>query len=197
MKVITREYLEKINACLPALEWFSRKYPEGKELKLLKKDALYNSSWSSWLITHILNREDCIRYAIFAAKQVIHIFEKKYPEDLRPRKAIEAAENYLNNPDAAYAAAAAAADAADAAYAAAYAAYYAAYYADAAYYAAYAAYYAAYAAYAADAADAAYYAAYAVYAAAYAAYSAYEKNKMKLIILEYGLKLIYEGDYVI
>ena len=173
MKVITREYLEKINACLPALEWFSRKYPEGKELKLLKKDALYNSSWSSWLITHILNREDCIRYAIFAAKQVIHIFEKKYPEDLRPRKAIEAAENYLNNPDAAYAAAAAYyADAADAAYAAYYAAY------------------AAYAAYAPDAADAAYY-------AAYAAYSAYEKNKMKLIILEYGLKLIYEGDYVI
>jgi len=118
MKVITREYLEKINACLPAVEWFSRKYPEGKELKLLKKDALYNSSWSSWLITHILNREDCIRHAIFAAKQVIHIFEKKYPEDLRPRKAIEAAENYLNNP--------AAADAADAAYAAYAAAAYAA-----------------------------------------------------------------------
>ena len=53
---------------------------------------------------------------------------------------------------------------------------------------------AAYAAYAADAADAAD-AAYAAYAAA--AYAADEKNKMKLIILEYGLKLIYEGDYVI
>ena len=75
------------------------------------------------------------QFMIQAAEQVLDIFEKKYPSDKRPRKAIEAAKNYLKNPcketkDAAAAAAyayayayAAAAAAADAdAYAYAYAA---------------------------------------------------------------------------
>ena len=65
-------------------------------------------------------KRDSVELAIFAAEQVIEIYEKKYPKDDRPRKAIEAAKNWLKNPtaaaDAAYAAAAdafaAAADAA-------------------------------------------------------------------------------------
>ena len=92
-------------------------------------------SWALWAA-------DC-------AERVLPIFEAKYPNDNRPRLAIEAARGV--DGDAAYAAAA---------YAAAYAAYAAA--ADAA------------ARAAADAADAAAYAAYAAYAAdaAYAAYAA-------------------------
>ena len=97
------------------------------------------------------------------AEAVLPNFERAYPNDDRPRKAIEAAR--AGNPDAADAAADAAyaaattadadaAYAADAARAAARAAFYAAD-ADAAFYAAAAAN-AAYAAYAADAADAAY-----------------------------------------
>ena len=57
-------------------------------------------------------------YAIYAAEQVIGIFEKKYPIDKRPRKAIEAAKAYLKRPCA---------ETKKAAYAAAYAAYAAAY----------------------------------------------------------------------
>ena len=74
-------------------------------------------------------------YAIYCAEAVLHIFEEKYPNDNRPRKAIEAAKEYLKHPteenkQAAYAYAAAAYDAAYAAYdAAAYAAYDAAAYA--------------------------------------------------------------------
>jgi hypothetical protein len=74
-----------------------------------------------------------IKFAILCAEAVLLIFEKKYPEDKRPRKSIEAAKGYLKNPSidndvAAYAAAYAddaAAYAAAAAYnaAAAYAAY--------------------------------------------------------------------------
>jgi len=91
---------------------------------------------------YIWKKGDSIALAIYAAELVIGVYEKKFPNDDRPRKAIEAAKAYLENPTGA-------ADAA--AYAAAYAAYAAA---DAAAYAA------------ADAADAA---AYAAYAAAYAA----------------------------
>ena len=72
---------------------------------------------------------DSVNFAIYAAEQVVKIYEDKYPNDSRPRDAIKAAKAYLKNPtaraaaDAAYAAARAAARAARAAaYAAAYAA---------------------------------------------------------------------------
>ena len=71
---------------------------------------------------------DSISLAIYSAKQVIKIYEDKYPNDSRPRDAIKAAGVYLKTPnkktaDAVRAAAADAADAAaDAADAAAYAA---------------------------------------------------------------------------
>lgn len=71
-------------------------------------------------------KEDSVSLAIYAAEQVIDIYEKKYPNDGRPRKAIEAAKKWLKNPTAD------AADAANAADAAAYAANAAAYAADAA-----------------------------------------------------------------
>ena len=130
-------------------------------------------SWESMKIVKAYKwtKFDSVKLSIFAAKSVIDIYEKAYPNDDRPRKAIEAAENYLNNPNAyvaaraaayaaAYVAARAAADAADDAYARAAVA------ADAAARAARAAAYAAAdAAYAADDAYAAYAAAYTVAAA--------------------------------
>jgi len=95
--------------------------------------------------------------AIGFAEKALPIWEAEYPEDSRPRKAIEAAKEWLSNPSdaAANAANTAASAAARSANAVAYAAY--------------AAYAAAAAARSASAADAAAYAAYAAYAAAYAA----------------------------
>ena len=141
-------------------------------------DKLDKYKWCNWLLSRILPKDEKIKYAIYSARLVIDIFEKKYPNDNRPRKAIEVAELYLEGKvtneqirDAAYAADAvaayaayAAADAADAA--AAYAAAYAAHAADAA--AAYAAYAAAYAAHA---------------AAAYAAYAREEQQNLNLLLL--------------
>jgi|ETNvirenome_6_85_1030632.scaffolds.fasta_scaffold05035_8 hypothetical protein len=61
-----------------------------------------------------------VTIAIFFAEDVLPIWEKQYPEDIRPRKAIEAAKVYLASPclstaDAAYGAAGHAADASDSA----------------------------------------------------------------------------------
>ena len=114
-----------------------------------------------------------VKYAIYAAECVIDIYEKKYPDDNRPRKAIEAAKKCIENPNE------------ENKLAASYAAY-----------ASYAASYAAYASYAAsnaaaDAADAAYAAANA--AANAAAYAASAADAMKLKILKYGLELLREG----
>ena len=40
----------------------------------------------------------CVRFAIACARRSLSNYEKKYPNDGRPRKAIEAAEAYLKDP---------------------------------------------------------------------------------------------------
>ena len=94
---------------------------KGKHQKEKDKEV-----WQSMRVvkTWKWTKKDSVLFSIYAARLVLRYFEEKYPNDDRPRKAIEAAELYINHPSdaAAYAAcAAAAADAADAA--AAYAAY--------------------------------------------------------------------------
>ena len=121
---IDRKWLEEKGACRDGKEWF---LAEGKleaieGLKnLIAKDEL---DWANWLIVRVMTYSQYVSYAVFAAEQVIEIYEKKYPKDKRPRQAIEAAKKCIENPSEenkndAYAAADAAADAADAAYAAA------------------------------------------------------------------------------
>ena len=43
-------------------------------------------------------KKDSVALAIYSAELVIHNFEKKYPEDKRPRLAIEAAIKWSKNP---------------------------------------------------------------------------------------------------
>lgn len=43
-------------------------------------------------------KKDSVELAIYAARLVLKYFEKKYPKDKQPRKAIEAAEKYVKNP---------------------------------------------------------------------------------------------------
>ena len=157
--------------------WLYNEKPTDVIATAKKLNSEEHNDWANWLIVRFMSNEQKVQYAIYAAEQVIDIYEKKYPDDDRPRKAIEAAKNYLKdksleNKNAAYAAAAAAVDAAYAAV-------------DAAYAAAAAAAYAAYTAYAAAAA-----AAYAAVDAAYAAYAADARKDMQNKILEYGIGLL-------
>jgi len=175
--LINDAWIEKYKPCQEAVEWWDEKKrtPDDsiKILELLIKAK--KLSWANWYIMRIMSYEQSVSYAVYAAEQVIDNFEKKHPDDKRPRQAIEAAKLCIKNPSkenkaAAYAAADAAADAAAAdavAYAAAYAADAAA--ADAAAYAAYA---------------------YADAAAAYAAYAYADAAALKLKILKYGVSLL-------
>jgi len=205
---ITKEWLEGHNACNDGKEWFLAERifePISALENMIKKEKI---KWANWLIVRVMERKQYIAYTIYAAEQVIHIYEKKYPEDKRPRIKIKAAKCINNNTvknrhaaayadaAAAYAAVHAAADAAAADAAAAYAAVHAAddavhaaddAAADAAAYTAYTAYAVANDAYldavAPDIADAT------TYAIAYAAYAAARRG-MELKILNYGLKLL-------
>ena len=111
-----------------------------------------------WALRVVKGHDKALRlFACGCARLALPIFEKQYPDDDRPRKAIEAAEAYALGRIGKDGLAKAAADAADAANAAARAAYVAPGVANAAACATNAA---------ADAADAAYAAANAAYAAA-------------------------------
>jgi len=196
IKKVTKSWLKKHDACTDSLAHVIKNNYIGSSpidfiKKLMSEDRFPDANW---LIVRIMNKKQKVQYAVFAAEQVLDIYEKKYPNNKAPRLAIEAAKKYINNPckitkKNAYAAAAAspAADAAaDAAYAAA-AAY------DAAYAAAYdAAYDAAYAAAYAAAHDAAYADAYAAAAASDAAY-ADDADALKTKIINNGINILKGG----
>jgi hypothetical protein len=170
---ITEKYLREKNACEEGIKYLIENGLIGMEAiqlieKLIEVDKV---DWALWLIVRVMSRKQCIQFACNCARSVLHVFESEYPDDFRPRAAIEEAEKFgtadfnekickANADNAAnaatYAAATyAAANAATYAAAAAIAATYAAAYAYATYDAAtYAANAAAYAANAANAANA-------------------------------------------
>ena len=116
---ITTAWLKKRNACKDGVIWFNEKIGKPIDhmtlLKLGMRAKQYD--YANWFICQIMKRKQRIQYAIYSVEQVIDIFEKYYPKDDRPRKAIEAAKAVLKKDSKKNRAAAEAA--ADAAYAAA------------------------------------------------------------------------------
>ena len=169
---ITKRFLDKKGACSDGVELFLQQNKRSIEgvvgIKLLIK--LDKLDYANWLIARLMSYKQYVSYGIYAAEQVIANFEKKYPNDDRPRKAIEAAKKCLKSPtkknkQAAYSAYSAAYSAAD----------------SAAHSAAYSAYSAAYSAYSA------------AHSAAYSAADSAARNKMQIKILKYGIKLLKEA----
>jgi Na+-transporting NADH:ubiquinone oxidoreductase subunit NqrC len=110
---ITSEWLQRQHACLAGIEWFKNQAetkPEVLIAKLIDEERL---DWANWLIVRVLTHKQQIAYAIFAAEQVLEIFEKHNTEDKRPRIIIDTARavlkrNTQKNREAAYYAVAAA-----------------------------------------------------------------------------------------
>ena len=73
-------------------EGITRVEVKGKHLKQPDKQV-----WEYMRIIKVYDwkKEDSVSLAIFAAELVIKNFEKEYPDDKRPREAIEAAKKYL------------------------------------------------------------------------------------------------------
>ena len=88
----------------------------GKHLKDKNKEC-----WEEQRVvkTWTWTKKDSVRLAIYSAELVIKIYERQYPNDDRPRKAIETAKEWLKHPTMKSAYAAADAAHAAAAYAAA------------------------------------------------------------------------------
>ena len=126
IQTIDAKWINEKSACEEAVILFAEHYKDTVIAGDLLVEVLIKEKrlqWANWLLPRIMNKIQCVKYAVFAAEQVIDIFEKKCPDDKRPREAIEAAKRWLGDPsDKNKAAAAAYAAAAAAAYADAYAA---------------------------------------------------------------------------
>jgi len=187
MEKISTEWLSKHKACPEGRKWWRDKGKNPDSVQVLK-DLISDDKldWANWVIVRLMSHEQQVRYAIYAAEQVIEIYEQEYPNDDRPRKAIEAAKNYLDNPSEA------AAEAAKVAWAVAKAAAWAAEAADAAEVAAEVAAWAADAARAAEAAAEA-----AAWAAAWAARAAgvVTFEEMLTKILNHGIQILTEEEH--
>jgi hypothetical protein len=178
----TLEILRKKHACTSGFRKLKESLPSGHAddspitlAHILESNGIRDAIWALRATIEPTGKAAAFELACRAAERALAHFEKRYPEDKRPRDAIEAARAYQRGEitreqlaakrSDAYAAADAADADADAAYAdAAYAAYAAAYAADAAY-----AYADADADAAADAAASAYATSAYAYATAYAA----------------------------
>jgi hypothetical protein len=95
---ITREWLEQRNACKEGKEWCL----SHGELTINELFPIFMSHkkyrWLNWLLVRLMDQKQRIAYAVFADESVLHIFEKKYPDNKRPRQAIESTKTYLENP---------------------------------------------------------------------------------------------------
>ena len=190
--IITVEKLKELKACDEGIRWFEAQ--DKSEISALLHALLESNhtAWANWLIVRLMAHKQKAQYAVFAAEQVLNLFETKYPDDNRPRLAIESVKAWIEKPSvkatkpqaaAAYAAAGAAEAAANAA---------AAYAAGAAEAAACAA--------ACAACDATYAVACAAYAAAHAAAANAAcaadaaRRTLQLKIINYGLTLLGETE---
>jgi len=111
---VTKEDLKRLNACTNGYEyWVKTNKPDLVEF--MQQAIIDNHpDWANWLFCKMTPKKVYLTYAIFAAEQVIDIYEKRYPDNKTPRAAIEAAKAVLENDNE---------ETRKTAYAAAYAAY--------------------------------------------------------------------------
>lgn len=192
---LTVKQLESLKACSNGIAWFKnqKKRKLGSVVKALLEDNHFD--YARWLLSRLMTHPQKVQWTVYSAEQVVEIFEKKYPNDLRPRGAIQAAKDFLAGKISSVEARHAADAAANAAAYAVYATYATVKDADAAY--------------VANAADAVAYAANSGYAAVNAAYAAANavayatanaaanaadasRKSMEKKIMQYGLTLLGE-----
>jgi len=98
MKKITKEWLRKNNACTNGIKWFLSQDETNTATVLLKLVECGRPDDALWVIEKIINKNQSVRLAIFSARLCLSEFEALYPDDKRPRMAIEAAEAYIARP---------------------------------------------------------------------------------------------------
>ena len=95
------EKAEEARACKKAVEWL-KDSPEATVKTIVKKDY----QWLLWAVQKIKGfakaigwtKRENAKLSVFCAELVLSNWEKEYPDDDRPRQAIESAKRWLNEP---------------------------------------------------------------------------------------------------
>ena len=95
---ITTELLESLNACQSGISLVAT-YPD-KDHEAVIRRLVADDHWdyANWLLPRLMDYRGYVSYAVYAAELVLPIWEKKYPDDKLPRKAIEAAKRCIDDP---------------------------------------------------------------------------------------------------
>ena len=97
---VTLNFLKEQDACKLGIVKFKKVFGKSAELRDVINYGIKSKDkelleYCTWLITRKMTSRERSQYAIYAAEQVITIYEESYPDDDRPRKAIEAAKKVL------------------------------------------------------------------------------------------------------
>ncbi len=95
---ITTEFLKSLNACQSGINLVAT-YPD-KDHEAVIRRLVADDHWdyANWLLPRLMDYRGYVSYAVYAAELVLPIWEKKYPDDKRPHKAIEAAKRCIDDP---------------------------------------------------------------------------------------------------
>ena len=95
---ITTELLQSLNACQSGISLVAT-YPD-KDHEAVIRRLVADDHWdyANWLLPRLMDYRGYVSYAVYAAELVLPIWEKQYPKDGRPRKAIEAAKRCIDDP---------------------------------------------------------------------------------------------------
>jgi len=95
---LTKEWLNKKGACSSGIKWFisQDETDAGKVMLKLVEEAKGDAAL--WVLENKMNKKQSVQLAVFSARLCLEVFENEFPDDDRPRKAIEAAEAYIKNP---------------------------------------------------------------------------------------------------
>jgi hypothetical protein len=87
----TLEDLKKLEPCEDGLFWYEGNIRSEIFEEVIVQLGNHHWPWAVWLFK-ALTEEQNKKIVIFCAKKVLPTFEASYPNDFRPRRAIEAAE---------------------------------------------------------------------------------------------------------
>lgn len=98
MKELTEKELKAFRPCADGLEWWIENCAGLSTEEQLLRLLDHRPEWANRVVTRLLSRPGKLSYIIYAAEQVLGIYEKEHPDDTRPRDAIAAANAYVENP---------------------------------------------------------------------------------------------------
>jgi hypothetical protein len=100
MLTTTLNQLKEFDACSEGLRTLTNSLPDHQETDPIPLTHILKSSGLNLAIWALGTQEKkySIQFAVGCAEHVLNLFESKYPEDKRPRNAIDAAKRYLEDP---------------------------------------------------------------------------------------------------